>query len=205
MDGPPSAVDLKKRRQQNGVKSPEGHQASDAALRKDLEQAREQQEALTARLAAVESELEAARGAKADFLLQIAELKRDKQRSEEAGAQFRKWLKALSDHSRNLLGAKAAMAAAEATVKGCEEDLSLFLEEADHFLLSEKPRKKRRHLKNEEATNAIEDTPMEDRVEGEGRSQAEEEPVVEETAAEDEPTSDVAAQFKPGIKFKLGS
>ncbi len=56
-----------------------------------------------------------------------------------------------------------------------------------------------------EATNAIEDTPMEDRVEGEGRSQAEEEPVVEETAAEDEPTSDVAAQFKPGIKFKLGS
>ena len=39
------------------------------------------------------------------------------QRSEEAGAQFRKWLKALSDHSRNLLGAKAAMAAAEATVK----------------------------------------------------------------------------------------
>lgn len=39
------------------------------------------------------------------------------QRSEEAGAQFRKWLKALSDHSRNLLGAKAAMAAAEAAVK----------------------------------------------------------------------------------------
>ena len=33
--------------------------------------------------------------------------------------------------------------------QGCEEDLSLFLEEADHFLLSEKPRKKRRHLKNE--------------------------------------------------------
>ena len=63
----------------SGVKSPEGHQASDAALRKELEQAREQQEASTARLAAVESELEAARGAKADFLLQIAELKRDKQ------------------------------------------------------------------------------------------------------------------------------
>ena len=63
----------------SGVKSPEGHQASDAALRKDLEQAREQQEASIARLAAVESELEAARGAKADFLLQIAELKRDKQ------------------------------------------------------------------------------------------------------------------------------
>ena len=63
----------------SGVKSPEGHQASDAALRKDLEQAREREEALTARLAAVESELEAARGAKADFLLQIAELKRDKQ------------------------------------------------------------------------------------------------------------------------------
>lgn len=63
----------------SGVKSPEGHQASDAALRKDLEQAREREEALTVRLAAVESELEAARGAKADFLLQIAELKRDKQ------------------------------------------------------------------------------------------------------------------------------
>lgn len=39
------------------------------------------------------------------------------QRSEEAAAQFKKWLKALSDHSRNLLGAKAALAAAEATAK----------------------------------------------------------------------------------------
>ena len=56
-----------------------------------------------------------------------------------------------------------------------------------------------------EATNAIEDTPMEDRVEGEGRSQIEDELAVEEMAAEDEPASDVAAQFKPGIKFKLGT
>ncbi len=39
------------------------------------------------------------------------------QRSEEAAAQFKKWLKALSDHSRNLLGAKAALVAAETTVK----------------------------------------------------------------------------------------
>ncbi len=39
------------------------------------------------------------------------------QRSEEAAAQFKKWLKALSDHSRNLLGAKAALAAAETTAK----------------------------------------------------------------------------------------
>lgn len=39
--------------------------------------------------------------------------------------------------------------------QGCEEDLSLFLEEADHFLLSEKPRKKRRHLKNECAATAL--------------------------------------------------
>jgi hypothetical protein len=34
-------------------------------------------------------------------------------------------------------------------VQGYEEDLSLFLEEADTFLLSDKPRKKRRHLKTE--------------------------------------------------------
>ena len=46
---------------------------------------------------------------------------------------------------------------------------------------------------------------MEDRVEGEGRSQIEDELAVEEMAAEDEPASDVAAQFKPGIKFKLGT
>ena len=39
------------------------------------------------------------------------------QRSEEAAAQVKKWLKALSDHSRNLLGAKAALAAAETTAK----------------------------------------------------------------------------------------
>lgn len=34
-------------------------------------------------------------------------------------------------------------------LQGCEEDLSLFLEEADQFLLSERPRKKRRHFKPE--------------------------------------------------------
>ena len=39
------------------------------------------------------------------------------QRNEEAAAQFKKWLKALSDHSRNLLGAKAALVAAETTLK----------------------------------------------------------------------------------------
>ncbi len=34
-------------------------------------------------------------------------------------------------------------------LQGYEEDLSIFLEEADTFLLSDKPRKKRRHAKNE--------------------------------------------------------
>ena len=48
----------------------------------------------------------------------------------------------------------ASRKCAPALRQGCEEDLSLFLEEADHFLLSEKPRKKRRHLKNECAATA---------------------------------------------------
>lgn len=155
------------------------HQASDSALRSEIEQLRRNEEELTTRLAAVEAELAASRGSKADYLAQIAELKSKNQasqalhtslqnsptlvrlatcsvrgcagsfsdllqllhrqfighcmprgchainvcslvhlqRSEDAAAQFKKWLKALSDHSRNLLGAKAALTTAEATVK----------------------------------------------------------------------------------------
>lgn len=43
---------------------------------------------------------------------------------------------------------------------------------------------------------------MEERHEADGRSQAEEPPAAE-TPSEDAP--DVAANFKPGIKFKLAS
>ena len=39
-------------------------------------------------------------------------------------------------------------------LQGYEEDLSIFLEEADTFLLADKPRKKRRHLKNEYAARS---------------------------------------------------
>ena len=49
------------------------------------------------------------------------------QRGEEAAAQFKKWLKALSDHSRNLLGAKAALVAAETTLKVHPLTCPLFL------------------------------------------------------------------------------
>lgn len=54
-----------------------------------------------------------------------------------------------------------------------------------------------------EATNAAEDVAMEDRIEGEGRSQAEDVLLLEEPPAEE--TLDVAANFKPGIKFKLAA
>jgi len=57
------------------------------------------------------------------------------------------------------------------------------------------------HIRREIA-NAVGDVAMEDRVEGEGRSPAEDAPV-DDTPAEDAP--DVAGNFKPGIKFKLAA
>lgn len=65
------------------------------------------------------------------------------QKSEESKAQYKKWMKAMADYARALLGARAAVTAAEQEVKGREDDLSLFLEQADSFLLSRE--KHRRH------------------------------------------------------------
>lgn len=54
-----------------------------------------------------------------------------------------------------------------------------------------------------EATNAAEDVTMDDRAEAEVRSQAEDVLLLEEPPAEE--ALDVAANFKPGIKFKLAA
>lgn len=55
-----------------------------------------------------------------------------------------------------------------------------------------------------EATNAAEDVVMEGQAEGEARPQAEDVLLLEEPPAEED-APDVAANFKPGIKFKLAA
>lgn len=57
-----------------------------------------------------------------------------------------------------------------------------------------------------EATNAAEDVVMEGQAEGEAKPQAEDVLLLEEPPAEEqEGAQDVAANFKPGIKFKLAA
>ena len=73
------------------------------------------------------------------------------QKSEEASKQYKKWLKAMAEYSRALLGAKAAVQAAEEEAKGREEDLTLFLEQAETFLLARDKHRRRRADKEKEA------------------------------------------------------
>ncbi len=72
------------------------------------------------------------------------------QKSEEACKQYKKWLKAMAEYARALLGAKQAVQAAEEEAKGREEDLSLFLEQADTFLLAREKHRRRRTDKDKD-------------------------------------------------------
>ena len=75
------------------------------------------------------------------------------QKSEEACKQYRKWLGALADYSRAaLLGREAvkeAMKAAEAENSAREEELGLFLAEADAFLSSQRSHRSGRRRRSE--------------------------------------------------------
>ena len=72
------------------------------------------------------------------------------QKSEEACKQYKKWLKAMAEYARAMLGAKQAVQAAEEEAKGREEDLSMFLEQADTFLLAREKHRRRRSDKDKE-------------------------------------------------------
>ncbi len=56
-----------------------------------------------------------------------------------------------------------------------------------------------------EAPNAAEDVVVEGQAEGEAKPPAEDMLLLEEPPAEEEVAQDVAANFKPGIKFKLAA
>ena len=73
------------------------------------------------------------------------------QKAEEGGKQYRKWLAALAEYSRALLSAKEAAEAAQAEAKGREEDLALFLAEADSFLLTREGKHRSRRRKDKDA------------------------------------------------------
>jgi hypothetical protein len=64
--------------------------------------------------------------------------------------QYKKWLKAMAEYARALLGAKQAVLAAEEEAKGREEDLSMFLEQADTFMLAREKHRRRRGDKDKE-------------------------------------------------------
>ena len=69
---------------------------------------------------------------------------RPAQRSEEASKQYRKWLAALADYVRAALAAKVAKTSAEGELAAREEELGLFLAEADSFLGKDKHGTRRR-------------------------------------------------------------
>lgn len=69
------------------------------------------------------------------------------QKAEESSRQYKKWLKSMADYSRALLGAYAAMEQAKQECKGREEDLSLFLEQADTFLQARERSRRKRQIK----------------------------------------------------------
>jgi hypothetical protein len=71
------------------------------------------------------------------------------QKAEESSRQYKKWLQALANYSRMLLGAHAAVEAAKEELKGREEDISLFLDQADTFLLARDKSRRRRHKDKE--------------------------------------------------------
>ena len=66
------------------------------------------------------------------------------QRSEESCKQYRKWLAALADYARAVITGRETVRAAEAEFVQREEELGLFLQEADSFLASQKHRSGRR-------------------------------------------------------------
>lgn len=66
------------------------------------------------------------------------------QKSEDSCKQYRKWLAALADYSRQLIGGREGVRAAEAEYVQREEELGLFLKEADAFLAAQKHRTGRR-------------------------------------------------------------
>ena len=66
------------------------------------------------------------------------------QRSEESCKQYRKWLAALADYARAVITGRETVRAAEAEFLQREEELGLFLQEADSFLASQKHRSGRR-------------------------------------------------------------
>lgn len=66
------------------------------------------------------------------------------QKVEESVKQYRKWLVALADCAKAAIAGKEAVRAAEAEFLPREQELGLFLKEADTFLAAQKHRSGRR-------------------------------------------------------------
>ena len=66
------------------------------------------------------------------------------QKNEESVKQYRKWLVALADYAKAAVTGKESVRAAEAEFLQREEELGLFLKEADAFLAAQKHRSGRR-------------------------------------------------------------
>lgn len=65
------------------------------------------------------------------------------QKAEDSAKQYRKWLGAMTDCVRSALAGKQAVRALEAEYYQREEELGMFLKEADNFLASQKTRSRR--------------------------------------------------------------